>query len=95
MFKNAKVQGLLVLALGGLLGYGVAPGKVSSLLGADERNPPRRAIACRSPAYPFRPTPRPRSTAATCRRHPNRPRAGSRIPRIRETRCRDLRPDFA
>ena len=36
MLKNAKVQGLLVLALGVLLGYGVATGKVSSLLGADE-----------------------------------------------------------
>ena len=36
MLKNAKVQGLLVLALGGLLGYVAASGKVSSLLGADE-----------------------------------------------------------
>jgi arylsulfatase len=36
MLKNAKVQGLLVLALGGLLGYAAATGKVSSLLGADE-----------------------------------------------------------
>ncbi len=34
VFKNAKVQGLLVLALGGLLGYGAATGKVSSLLTA-------------------------------------------------------------
>jgi arylsulfatase len=36
ILKNAKVQGLLVLTLGGLLGYGVATGKVVSLLGADE-----------------------------------------------------------
>jgi arylsulfatase len=36
MFKNARVQGLLVLALGGLLGYGAATGKMPSLLGADE-----------------------------------------------------------
>jgi arylsulfatase len=36
MLKNAKVQGLLMLVLGGLLGYGVATGKVSALLGADE-----------------------------------------------------------
>ena len=36
MLKNAKVQGLLVLFLGGLLGYGVPTGKVSALLGADE-----------------------------------------------------------
>jgi hypothetical protein len=35
MWRNAKVQGLLVLALGGLLGYGVATGKVS-LPRADE-----------------------------------------------------------
>ena len=36
MLKSMKCQGLLVLALGGLLGYAVAAGKVSSLLGADE-----------------------------------------------------------
>jgi arylsulfatase len=36
MWKNTKVQGLLVLALGGLLGYGVATSKVPSLLGAVE-----------------------------------------------------------
>src|SRR5262249_49084762 len=34
MLKNAKLQGLLVVALGGLLGYGVATGKGASLLGA-------------------------------------------------------------
>src|SRR5262249_10569707 len=36
MLKNVKVLGLLVLALGGLLGYAAATGRVSSLLGADE-----------------------------------------------------------
>ena len=36
MLKSMKCHGLLVLALGGLLGYAVAAGKVSSLLGADE-----------------------------------------------------------
>src|SRR5262249_20226137 len=36
MLKSPKLQGLLVLALGALLGYGVATGKVSSLLGAAE-----------------------------------------------------------
>jgi arylsulfatase len=40
MLKNAKVQGLLVLALGGLLGYVVASGKIPTLLRADE---PRNA----------------------------------------------------
>jgi arylsulfatase len=34
MLKKVKVQALLVLALGGLIGYGAATGKVSSLLGA-------------------------------------------------------------
>ena len=37
MLKNARIQGLLVLVLGGLLGYGVATGKVASLLEADEQ----------------------------------------------------------
>jgi arylsulfatase A-like enzyme len=36
MLKNAKVQVLLVLALGGLFGYAAATGKIASLLGADE-----------------------------------------------------------
>jgi hypothetical protein len=31
MFKKATIQGLLVLALGRLVGYAVAAGKVSSL----------------------------------------------------------------
>ncbi len=35
MLKNPKVQGLLVVALGGLLGYAAATGKIASLLGAD------------------------------------------------------------
>jgi arylsulfatase len=37
MLKNVKLQGLLALAVGGLLGYCVATGRVSSsLLGADD-----------------------------------------------------------
>jgi arylsulfatase A-like enzyme len=39
MLKNSKLHGLLVLALGGLLGYGAASGKVVALLGADEGKP--------------------------------------------------------
>jgi arylsulfatase len=39
VLKNSKVQGLLILALGGLLGYGVATGKVASLLGAAQEKP--------------------------------------------------------
>jgi hypothetical protein len=38
-FKNAKVQGLFVAALGGALGYVVAKAKVTSLLGADDNKP--------------------------------------------------------
>src|SRR5262245_41174797 len=36
MLKNAKLQVLLVLAVGGLLGYFAATGKLSWLLGADD-----------------------------------------------------------
>jgi len=36
MLKNVKFQGILVLALGGLLGYVAATGRLSSLLGADK-----------------------------------------------------------
>jgi hypothetical protein len=39
IFKNIKVQGLLVLALGGVLGYGAATGKVSSFLAARQAKP--------------------------------------------------------
>jgi arylsulfatase len=40
MWKNTKVQGLLVLTLGGLLGYGAGTGRLSALLGADEDKSP-------------------------------------------------------
>jgi hypothetical protein len=36
MLKRTNLQDLLVLALGALVGYVVATGKVSSLLGADK-----------------------------------------------------------
>src|SRR5689334_4589027 len=36
MLRNARIQCLLVLALGGLLGYGAATGRFSSQLGADK-----------------------------------------------------------
>jgi arylsulfatase len=39
MWKSTKFQGLLVLALGALLGYGAATGKLASLLGAGEEKP--------------------------------------------------------
>jgi hypothetical protein len=46
MLKNAKVQCLLVLALGGLLGYCVATSKVSSLLRAEDAKtaPPSNGV---------------------------------------------------
>jgi arylsulfatase len=42
MRKSMKLQGLVVLALGGLLGYAAATGKIVSLLGADTGNAPAR-----------------------------------------------------
>src|SRR6266567_7845098 len=36
MLQSTKLQGLLVLALGGLFGYAVATGRVSSRLGAED-----------------------------------------------------------
>jgi hypothetical protein len=39
MLRNAKAQGLLVPALGGLPGWGVATGKLAGLLGGAEEGP--------------------------------------------------------
>jgi hypothetical protein len=39
MLRNAKTRGLLVLAPGGLLGWGVATGKLAGLLGGAEEKP--------------------------------------------------------
>jgi arylsulfatase len=53
MWKNTKVRGLLILALGGLLGYSAATGKLSGLLnpvsqaGAGPSQPNKKAVADR------------------------------------------------
>jgi arylsulfatase len=54
MLKNVRVRGLLVLALGGLLGYGAATGKISSVLQAQQ-----------APSGAQQATPPPGSPAAT------------------------------
>ncbi len=52
MTRSTKLQGLLVLALGALLGYGVATGKLSSLLGADKEKPAQQGETSPAPGSP-------------------------------------------
>jgi hypothetical protein len=55
MWKSTKLQGLLVLALTGLLGYGAATGPLASLLGADKEKsdaPPRGHETTAAPGSP-------------------------------------------